>query len=116
MHSIQEGGEEDKNKIAIVLSNINGSNSDTYSRHTIEALYKGGFRTVFSHWRNAKLDPECPKPKNFNSFTHTEDVDALIKHVHECYPDAPIYLVGLSQGGQMFIRWAAEHSVSEKLG
>ena len=65
----------------------------------MDALYKAGYRTVFSHWRHARLGPEYPKPKRFHSYTHTEDIDALVKHVHECYPDAPIYLVGLSMGG-----------------
>lgn len=77
----------------------------------MDALYKAGYRTVFSHWRNARLDKN-PKPKSFNSFTNTEDVNAFIQHVHHCYPDAPIYLVGMSMGGQMMIRWAAENPVS----
>lgn len=68
-------------------------------RHTLEALYKDGYRAVFCHWRHARLGPQYPKPQHFNSFTTTDDVNELIKHVHECYPEANIYLVGLSMGG-----------------
>ena len=85
-------------QISIVLRNINGSNGDTYSRQTIEALDKNGHLVVFSHWRNSNWH-DGREPKNFQTFTDTEDVNKLITHVHELFPNSNIYLVGMSQGG-----------------
>ena len=45
-------------QISIVLGNINGSNGDTYSRHTIQALEQSGHLVVFSHWRNSNWHDE----------------------------------------------------------
>lgn len=97
--------------ISIVLGNINGANGDTYSRHTVSALKENNHMVVFSHWRNSNWC-EDREPKTFQTFTDTEDVNCLIQHVHSKFPKANIFLVGMSQGGQMFLRWTAQHNVS----
>ena len=53
---------------------------------------------VFSHWRNSNWLEER-MPKSFQTFTNTDDVDCLVRHVHDKFPDANIFLVGMSQGG-----------------
>ena len=58
----------EEHRIALVWGNVNGSNNDTYSRHTIEELYRSGFRTAFVHYRNARLASN-PNPHNFMTYT-----------------------------------------------
>ena len=41
-------------------------------------------------------------------FTSVEDLDTVVKHIHDRYPQAPIYLVGFSMGAIMALRWLAE--------
>lgn len=101
---------------------MSGANNDTYSKHTLEQLYKTGFRTVFAHWKHAKLNKEMDlgeeddeKIKGFMSFADLGDIDQLVDYVHNIYPDAPIYLVGMSMGGNMWLRWAAENKVKKIL-
>ena len=101
----------EKVKIALIFGPMTGGKTDTHSRHTIEQMYKSGFRTVYAHWRNTTGDEDGDEPKSLLDFTSTEEVDQVIKHIHEQYPEAPIYLVGLSLGGNMVLRWAAENTV-----
>jgi predicted alpha/beta-fold hydrolase len=97
--------------ISIILGSINGANGGTYSRHTVEALQNNNHLVVFSHWRNCNWC-EDREPRSFQTFTDTEDVDALIQHVHSKFPKANIFLVGMSMGGQMMLRWTAKNNVS----
>ena len=100
--------QEEEHRIALVWGNVNGSNNDTYSRHTIEELYRSGFRTAFVHYRNARLASK-PEPNNFMTYTNQDDMHEVIKYVHEKYPKARIYLVGMSMGGNMCVRYLENH-------
>lgn len=110
VHVTSEDKDQEKVKIAIVLGSMNGANNDTYSRHTVEQLYKTGFRTVFAHWKHAKLDSNSDI-KGIMSFTDLSDIEELVDYVHELYPKAPVYLVGMSMGGNIWLRYAAKHKV-----
>lgn len=94
------------------MSCINGANGDSYSRKTMDELNNAGFRTVLCHWRHAYFGKEGqPKPKNFQTFTNVDDETAFVDHVHKKYPEADIYLIGLSMGGNCWIRWAGKNKV-----
>ena len=105
---------DENNKIAIFLGCINGSPSNsTYVKHTLQGLHRGGFRGVLCHYRHHKLEPDYPKPKGFMSYGDMTDINALVDHVHQKYPQASIYLVGLFMGGNMWYRWLPENKDRE---
>ncbi len=42
-------------------------------------------------------------------FTSVEDLDIVINHIHNKYPNAPVYIVGFSMGAIMALRWLGEN-------
>ena len=105
---------DSKNKIAIVLGCINGSNNDAYSSALVKELWENGYRPLLSHYRHSRFGPNRPEPVTPQSFTDVEDVSRVVEHVRRRYPDAPLYLVGLSMGSNMWIRWLEKYQVSFK--
>ena len=102
-------------RVALVLGPVNGANNCKYTAHILDQLQAEGFRAVFSHYRNFKIaqDKKNVLPgdqkSNFVDFTSVEDVDLVIKHVHQRYPKANIYLVGFSMGAIQAIKWVGQN-------
>jgi predicted alpha/beta-fold hydrolase len=44
----------------------------------------------------------------------TEHLDNAIKHIHQKYPNAPIYIVGFSMGAIQGLKWLGEHAGKDK--
>lgn len=81
----------------LLLPAVAGSRKSTYIMHLVKRVKDKGYRCVVLNGRGyggAKLvTPKLP------SFTSTDDLEFVVKHIKSKYPESPLMAAGLCQGG-----------------
>lgn len=92
--------------IALVLHGLEGNLKSHYVRGMLQALQQQGFRVLLMHFRGCHGAPN-KTPRAYHS-GDTEDLAAVIAHVQQRYPNAPLCAVGFSLGGNVLAKYCGE--------
>jgi len=97
---------EEKKPIVILFHGLEGSYESPYIQGIMHALAKENYASVLMHFRG------CSGTINRLARSYhsgdTADAKAWINHVKQNYPDAPLYAVGYSLGGNMLLKLMGE--------
>src|SRR5438445_270272 len=92
--------------IAVILHGLSGSARSSAVVSLARMLLRRGIRTVRVDLRGAgKGFALARRPYNVGC---SDDVRVALEHVHRDAPDSPLFLAGISLGGNVALKLAAE--------
>jgi predicted alpha/beta-fold hydrolase len=91
----------------VVLSHgLEGSADSHYARDLMAHARMRGWHGVVAHFRGCSgEDNRLPRAYFAGD---SEDIERMLRHVRSLHPDAPIYAVGVSLGGNALLKWLGE--------
>jgi predicted alpha/beta-fold hydrolase len=97
---------EDKKPIVVIFHGLEGSINSPYAKGLMHALEQHGWHAVLMHFRN------CSERVNLAARTYhsgeTEDAGYFLEWLRKSYPQAPLFAVGYSMGGNMLLKLLGE--------
>ena len=98
----------------LVLHGLEGSSYSVYVQGLLEAAARRGLRGIALNFRSCARDPRdlsrmLPnrRPRLYHS-GETGDLDFVARTLAAREPDAPLYAVGVSIGGNVLLKWLGE--------
>ena len=104
---------KDNRPIVTLFHGLAGSFSSPYIQGVMQALEKQGFNSVLMHFRGCS-GKENLLPRAYHS-GDTADAKAWIAHLNTTYPNAQLYAVGYSIGGNMLLKLLGEEKENTPL-
>lgn len=92
--------------IVILFHGLEGSSQSHYARDLMAAVSARGWRGVVPHFRGCSGEPNRLPRAYFAG--DTAEIQAMIARVKATYPNAPIYVVGVSLGGNALLKWLGD--------
>jgi len=92
--------------VLVLFHGLEGCSQSHYARAVMRAAADRGWRGLVPHFRGCSGEPNR-LPRAYHS-GDSEEGDWLLRRVHSRYPDAPLYAVGISLGGNMLAKWLGE--------
>jgi predicted alpha/beta-fold hydrolase len=92
--------------LVILLHGLGGNLNSSYVEGQLSAYNNHGFRAVLMHFRGASEEPNR-LAKTYHS-GETNDLDFLLKILHEREPNTKKAVVGISLGGNVLLKWLGE--------
>eukprot|EP01016_Furgasonia_blochmanni_P047732 TRINITY_DN7043_c0_g1_i14.p1 TRINITY_DN7043_c0_g1~~TRINITY_DN7043_c0_g1_i14.p1 ORF type:complete len:415 (-),score=33.21 TRINITY_DN7043_c0_g1_i14:169-1413(-) len=106
--------EQKRMKILVITHGLTGGSDCNYIRAAVLDAQKAGFRAVVVNNRGiAKSKLKTPK---IHDHSCTNDLSTALKHIKKRYPEAAVYGMGISMGGNLMLKYAGEkkdHSLLE---
>ena len=98
--------DKDDAPIVVLFHGLEGSSQSFYARDLMAALKRQGWRGVVPHFRGCSGEPNRLPRAYFAG--DTAEIEAMLRHVKSEYPNAPIYAVGVSLGGNALLKWLGD--------
>lgn len=92
--------------IVIILHGLEGSSHSKYARGLLKAVHDHGWRGAVMHFRGCSDEPNR-LPRSYHS-GETTDLAYVVSLLHQREPDAPLFVVGFSLGGNVLLKWLGE--------
>lgn len=92
--------------IVVLFHGLEGSSGSHYARALMRATAERGWRGIVAHFRGCSGEPNR-LPRAYHS-GDSQEGDWVLRRVHARWPDAPLYAVGVSLGGNMLAKWLGE--------
>lgn len=92
--------------LVLVLHGLTGSSSSHYVAGLQQALAAQGWASAALNWRGCSGEPNL-LPRSYHSGA-SEDLAAAIAHLRAKRPQAPLYAVGYSLGGNVLLKYLGE--------
>ena len=92
--------------LVILFHGLEGNSRSGYALMLMAELKLRGWRGVVIHFRGTSGEPNR-LPRAYHA-GDIDEIEALITRVKHNYPDAPLYLVGVSLGGNAMLKWLGE--------
>ncbi|KRX06357.1 hypothetical protein PPERSA_04970 [Pseudocohnilembus persalinus] len=92
-------------KIMFIVHGLTGGSDGNYIQQLVRTCQKNGFRVVAYNSRGVNNQMTSPMP---NNGVDLSDLDIALNKVKERYPEAPVFAVGTSFGGNQILRWTAQ--------
>ncbi|NBA94035.1 hydrolase [Pseudomonas sp. R5(2019)] len=99
--------------LVLVLHGLTGSSSSPYVLGLQQALAHRGWASAAVNWRGCSGEPNL-LPRSYHSGA-SEDLAATIAHVRAQRPQAPLYAVGYSLGGNILLKHLGESGSNSQL-
>jgi predicted alpha/beta-fold hydrolase len=99
-------GSEDNKPMLICLHGLSGGSHEVYLRQCVAPLTALGWEACVVNGRGCALS-KITTPRLFNARA-TWDVRQLIEHLHELFPNRPLYAIGFSLGANILTNYVAE--------
>ena len=90
----------------LMFHGLEGDSQSHYARSTMRWFADRGWRGVVVHFRGCSGEVNR-LPRAYHS-GDSEEGDWILRASHKRWPDAPLYAVGISLGGNMLAKWAGE--------
>ena len=92
--------------LVLVLHGLTGSSNSPYVTGLQQALAARGWASAALNWRGCSGEPNL-LPRSYHSGA-SEDLAAAIAHLRAQRPQAPLYAVGYSLGGNVLLKYLGE--------
>ena len=106
--------ENETKPIVVIFHGLEGSINSPYAKGLMRALANYGWHIVLMHFRN------CSDRANLAARTYhsgeTTDSSYFLNWLRESYPQAPLFAVGYSMGGNMLLKLLGEKGKEVPLG
>ena len=93
--------------IVVLFHGLEGCSQSHYARAVMRHFADRGWRALVAHFRGCSGEPNR-LPRAYHS-GDADEGDWILRRVHERWPQAPLFAVGVSLGGNMLAKWAGEH-------
>ncbi len=90
----------------VMFHGLEGDSQSHYARSTMRWFADRGWRGVVIHFRGCSGEANR-LPRAYHS-GDSEEGDWVLRRVNARWPNAPLYAVGISLGGNMLAKWAGE--------
>ncbi|KAM3291033.1 embryogeneis-associated protein EMB8 isoform X1 [Capsicum chacoense] len=97
---------DDKSPILLVIPGLTSDSYSAYIKHLTFKMAKRGWHVVVSNHRG--LGGVSVTSDRFYNAAWTEDVRKVIDHLHTQYHQAPLFVVGLSFGANLLVKYLGE--------
>ncbi|KYO35224.1 phospholipase ABHD3 [Alligator mississippiensis] len=87
----------------LVLPGLTGTSKESYVLHMIQQSKKLGYRCVVFNNRGTAGE-DLLTPRTYCA-ANTEDLEAVIHHVHNLHASAPLLAAGVSMGGMLLLNY-----------
>lgn len=97
---------DDRTPIVIVVPGLTSDSNSPYLKHLVYNTAKRGWNVVAANHRGlggVSVTSDC-----FYNAGWTEDVRAVVRHLHGEYPEAPLYVIGTSIGANILVKYLGE--------
>ena len=92
--------------VVVLFHGLEGSADSHYARDLMAHARARGWHGVVAHFRGCSgEDNRLPRAYFAGD---SEDVERILRHVKSQHPDAPVYAVGVSLGGNALLKWLGE--------
>ena len=98
----------DNAPILLLLHGLEGDARKGYAVEMYRDAALAGFRPVGMNFRSCS--GEMNRTARFYHMGATDDVKFIVNWLHEHYPDVPLFMVGISLGGNMTLKFLGENS------
>lgn len=92
--------------VLVLFHGLEGSSHSHYARSTMRWFADRGWRGLVVHFRGCSGEANR-LPRAYHSGDSAEG-DWILRSVRKRWPNAPLYSVGVSLGGNMLAKWAGE--------
>lgn len=103
----------DSTPTMLVIHGVTGGSHSTYVRHYVRMLVANGLRPVVMNARGCGTS-KLTTPIYF-SCHFTDDVRRVVNHVHQKFPDAPLFATAYSLGANVLTKYLGEEGSSTPL-
>lgn len=107
------GPHEATTPVVLVLHGLTGSSNSPYVIGIQQALADCGWASVALNWRGCSGEPNL-LPRSYHSGA-SEDLAETIDHLRAQRPQAPLYAVGYSLGGNVLLKHLGEAGSASQL-
>ncbi|KAM3219543.1 embryogeneis-associated protein EMB8 isoform X1 [Capsicum annuum] len=97
---------DDKSPILLVIPGLTSDSYSAYIKHLTFKMAKRGWHVVVSNHRG--LGGVSVTSDRFYNAAWTEDIRKVIDHLHTQYHQAPLFVVGLSFGANLLVKYLGE--------
>ena len=96
--------------VVVLFHGLEGSSDSVYARDLISRLQARGWSGVVAHFRGCSgEDNRLPRAYFAGD---SVDIETMLRHVKSRHPDAPLYAVGVSLGGNALLKWLGEQGTA----
>ena len=93
--------------LVLLLHGLEGSIRSHYATGLMNSLSRCGYQIVLLNFRGCSGEPNR-LPRSYHS-GDTDDVDLILRLLVRKHPQRPVYLVGISLGGNVLLKWLGEN-------
>ena len=98
--------------IVVLFHGLEGNSQSSYARSLMAAVQAKGWRGVVIHFRGCSGEPNR-LPRVYYA-GDTPEMQLLLSRLRTDAPEAPIYAVGVSLGGNALLKWLGESGENAK--
>jgi predicted alpha/beta-fold hydrolase len=92
--------------VVVLFHGLEGSGESHYARGLMAQVGARGWHGVVAHFRGCSgEDNRLPRAYFAGD---SADIERMLRHVRTRHPDAPVYAVGVSLGGNALLKWLGE--------
>lgn len=96
--------------VVVLFHGLEGGSASFYARDLMHSLKARGWHGVVAHFRGCSgEDNRLPRAYFAGD---SADIETMLRHVKSRHPDAPLYAVGVSLGGNALLKWLGENGTA----
>ncbi len=92
--------------VLVLFHGLEGSSQSHYARDLMAAVKQKNWRGVVANFRGCSGEPNRLPRAYFAG--DTAEIQAVLARVKTAYPDAPVFAVGVSLGGNALLKWLGD--------